>query len=713
MTRLLTLIALLHGVHNLKAQLLKSFTIHFETNKYNLTSKHHYYIDSIISSLPNIPEAYIIEVKGHTDNKGALELNNSLSKNRALAVLNYLKNKKFNSTDTSMKFFAYNKPLKQNTEDYLWVNRRVEINLYARKLDMVKILGIKDFKPKTYKFIEDVGGNLNYDSTQIVIPANSFIHKNGTEVTGEIDISYIEYRNPSDFILSGIPMSIKDGNNLSHFNSGGMFDFAAYQNDEELILKKEKDKTIYITFPLSNFINQNFYQFDTTNNQWNNNAAAITNIHGNMLFPFNGGLQSEDSVTLRDRQNFNKCVPYNDTCNYIKHMIKKLNYYVNNEEPIRLNYPYKFTKNNLVDFKSPLYEIEVNENEHTMKFIPKNSHNKLGVFSNYIWKYKGDIHKQIKYSTYGCSYVKISNRTGLTFKLIIENEVISVTGEPINFKEENANKKTLFSLLYGSKDKAYLAKLKKHNKQNFKKYLKYTQELDKQEIALESTLLSKDEKYPGGTDKSYCEDSINCMGYFYRNYLYTLDEKEIIGIENFNLHKEKLAKKIKALPTPFTCNDATRLLIKKDSINKIICAKRDSSLNTAKRTFAKFGINSTGIYNADQVKNINEPIEILTNYKSHNGIPLKIISIYVSIKGLNGIINYNGYMDYGPYKFVYGKYDKTMLIAVDENEKSYYCSPDEFAKFVAAKQGKNVSFILKPISNIESSENLQKIVSSK
>lgn len=713
MVRIYTLLIFIFSFSISKAQLSNSFSIHFETNAHQLTSQHRHYIDSIISSLSNIPEAYIIEVKGHTDNKGSLELNISLSKNRASAVLNYLKIKNFKSTDTSMKFFAYNKPHKQNTEDNLWANRRVEINLYARKLDMVKILGIKDFKPKTYKFIEDIGGTLNYDSTQIVIPANSFIHKNGTEVTGEIDISYIEYRNPSDFILSGIPMSIKDGNNLSHFNSGGMFDIEAYQNGEELILKKEKDNTVYLKFPLNNLIDQNFYQFDTTLNQWNNNAQAITNMHGNMLFPFNTNA-NQDSTALKDFQNFSYCVPDKDTCAYITYMMQKLVYYVNHEEPIRFNYPYKFIKNNVVDFKSPLYKININRDKNTITFIPKNSHNKLGVFSNYVWKYKPEeFEKRFKYNTLlnGCSYVRVINRNGLKFKLVIENESINVTGEPRNYRDSNEYKKPFMSFLYGGKDKAFEAKLKKLNKRNFKKYTEYTQDLDRKEMTLESQLRDKDEMYIGGVNNNYCHDSLQCLGYFYRQFLYTSDEKDIVSIHNFNLNKDRLIEKLKTLPNPFTCKDAKRLLIKKDSIERVLVAKRDSSMNLTKLTFAKFGINSTGIYNADQVKRINNPIEIFAHYKNESGQTLKIISIFVSIKGLNGIINYNGYMDYGPYKFVYGKHDETMLIAVDENEKSYYCTPEEFAKFIAAKQGKNVSFILKPISNVESSANLQKIVS--
>ena len=84
-------------------------------------------MDSIIESLPNIPQAYYIEVLGHTDNHGSLKLNNLLSKNRASAVTSYLKNKKFKLKDSSMRYFAFNNPLVENTETNLWKNRRLEV----------------------------------------------------------------------------------------------------------------------------------------------------------------------------------------------------------------------------------------------------------------------------------------------------------------------------------------------------------------------------------------------------------------------------------------------------------------------------------------------------------------------------------------------------------------------------------------------------------
>src|SRR5688572_3835878 len=107
--RFLILVSLLVTVV-LKAQLSNSFYVNFETNGYELTQSHFASIDSVIAGLPNIPEGYNVEIKGHTDSKGSLELNTELSKKRATSVSNYLKSKHFKITDTSIKFYAYKEP---------------------------------------------------------------------------------------------------------------------------------------------------------------------------------------------------------------------------------------------------------------------------------------------------------------------------------------------------------------------------------------------------------------------------------------------------------------------------------------------------------------------------------------------------------------------------------------------------------------------------
>lgn len=710
MTKLLPSLLLLTVAFQSQAQLVKRFTLYFGNNAQALTRTHQLKLDSFISSLPNIPEAFIAEVKGHTDQTGSLVLNTALSRNRAANVLSYLKKKKLTCSESGMQYYAYHQPDPSNTGEYSGRNRRVEISIYTRKLDMPKILSISDFKPRLYKFNEDEGGILSYDSTKITIPANAFTHKDGSEVSGYIDISYTEFRNPSDFILSGIPMSIQTPNGLGHFNSGGMLDIKAFQNKEELVLKSTSDKSIQMKFPLENVINQRFYQFDSSRHAWNGTSQPITNMHGNLIPPFGAQPMTGNPNGDSDPGYYYACLSGKDTAAHITYMVAKLNYFLEHEEPIRKNYPYKFIKNNLVDFKSPLYKVKIDQKNGTLEFIPVNSYNKLGVYSDYIWTFEEkNYERDIKnHFNDGCSFVKVIPSGGLRFKLNIEGQMLVVKGKPKDYVD--GPKKTLFSFLQKDKQKLYDKQLKKVNRKNAKTYTRYTKGLDAEERELEAILAKKDNLSSNFTfNDKYCADSLRCMDYFYKSFLYN-KHPTVYGIENFNLNRDVLAEKMKQFPKPFTRKEALRLIFRKDSADKALIAIRKENADNMQKTFASFGINATGVYNADQVKNIVNPQEILAEYESEDGKPLKIISISVSIKGFNGVICYNGYAGYGPYHFVYGLADQTMMVAVDAAEKAYFCTPEEFSTFVKNRVNNKATFILKPLKNLNSKTELEKIV---
>jgi hypothetical protein len=710
MTKLLPSILFLVLALQSQAQLVKRFTIYFDNNASALTKAHQLRLDSFITSLPNIPEAFIADVKGHTDQVGSLELNTALSKNRAVNVMSYFKKKNFTVADSGMHYYAYSKPDPANTADNSVRNRRVEISIYTRKLDMPKILAIKDFKPRIYKFNEDEGGTLSYDSTKIMIPANAFTRKDGSEVSGFIEISYTEFRNPSDFILSGIPMSVETPDGFGHFNSGGMLDLKAFQNKEELLLKTASDKTIQMKFPLSNVIDQRFYQFDSTRHAWNSNSQPITNMHGNLIAPFGTQAMTGNPNGDSDPGYYYACLSGKDTCAQIMYMVAKLNYFLAHEEPIRRNYPYKFIKNHTVDFKSPYYKVSVDQKNNTVEFIPMNSHNKLGVFSDYIWSYEGkDYEKQIsKKFDNGCSFVKVIPSGGLRFKLNIDGQVVILKGKPKEYA--NGPKKTLFSFLQTDKQKLYETQLKKVNRKNGREYTRYIKKLDSEERELENTLKKEEDLSASFTfDDKYCADSLRCMDYFYKGFLYNR-HPSVYGVENFNLNRDVLAEKLKQFAKPFTRADAQRLMVQKDSADKAIFKIRKENRDNTQKVFAKFGISATGVYNADQIKNIIDPQEILAQYETENGKPLKIISVSVTIKGLNGVICYDGHYGYGPYRFVCGKSDTTMLIAIDAGENAYYCSPQEFERFTKNRGNNKATFILKPLKNLETKSELEKIV---
>ncbi|MBK6832855.1 MAG: OmpA family protein [Bacteroidetes bacterium] len=684
------LVLMLLLAFNAKAQCVKKQVVYFNSNEFKLHSDNKRLIDSFAKALNNIPEAFYVEIVGHTDAVGSKDFNVKLSERRAQSVFSYLKQKGFNSTKNKVDFKYFSLPLVENVTESQWRNRRVEICYYLRQIDMNQSLTISNSKLKSYRFNEDSGGNIKYDSTKIQIAANSFLHKDGKEVTGEIDIYYQEFRKAADFLLSTIPMSVDFGGNILHMNSGGMFKLIAKQNGEELILKGTTDKQIQLKFPLSNTISQDFYQFDTTGHKWLNDVSKITDIHGNMFPPFNNNANLLNNG-FGNSDLFFGCVG-KDTCAKAIYALNKLTYFVEHEEPIRMNYAYKFIKNEVVDFKSPYYKLEVDEQNKMFVIRPVNKNSKLAQFENYKWTFgeKSTAELlQIRYKN-GCSFVKINHKGKDEFELQVEDTILHVTGAPADLNLSN-----------GAKYKT--------NRRNYKAYKRYLRKQDKITDKLEQSF----SKLEGKSERelfNYGKDSLNCINYFYKALLTTSAEKEVLDMAEFNLNKDVIRKKLENLPEPFTCGDVKKLIRRRDSLEKAILLAKNKASIGKQADFANFGISSTGIYNADQVKNIAEPMLVEASYKNEDGVPLKIISTFLNIERLNGIIRYDGYMGYGPYKFVYGKMDKTMLIAVDDKQHSYYCTAEEFTMYTSkAEQGK-VIFKLKPLENLQTTEKLEEVM---
>lgn len=72
--------------------------------------------------------------------------------------------------------------------------------------------------------------------TQVHIPAQVLTYADGRPVSGEVEFELREFRQPTEFIGSGIPMHYADARGEYFFNSGGMFDVRVSQQGEALQL---------------------------------------------------------------------------------------------------------------------------------------------------------------------------------------------------------------------------------------------------------------------------------------------------------------------------------------------------------------------------------------------------------------------------------------------------------------------------------------------
>lgn len=101
--------------------------INFETGKSDIKSESQKTIEQIVEMLKSNP-ALKISVEGHTDNVGTPAANQTLSENRAKAVLKAIITAGIDKTRLSSKGWGQTKPIADNkTEDGKVKNRRVEI----------------------------------------------------------------------------------------------------------------------------------------------------------------------------------------------------------------------------------------------------------------------------------------------------------------------------------------------------------------------------------------------------------------------------------------------------------------------------------------------------------------------------------------------------------------------------------------------------------
>ncbi|MCB0736966.1 MAG: OmpA family protein [Bacteroidetes bacterium] len=110
----------------------KPFTFegfYFEFDKYDIIDSNYAFLDSLVEMMFD-DERLNLKVIGHTDYVGSDRYNLKLSKNRALAVVNYLKSQGIEKERITYEYFGANKPIASNLiPEGRQKNRRVEFVL--------------------------------------------------------------------------------------------------------------------------------------------------------------------------------------------------------------------------------------------------------------------------------------------------------------------------------------------------------------------------------------------------------------------------------------------------------------------------------------------------------------------------------------------------------------------------------------------------------
>jgi len=97
--------------------------------------------------------------------------------------------------------------------------------------------------PKAEKLVVDVlkGGLFSLASgNDLIIPANAFVHLDGSAVKGKVDIIFDSYKTPGEIILSGIDMTYDSAGVTHNFVSAGMYKIEGFSDGKPIKIAKDK-----------------------------------------------------------------------------------------------------------------------------------------------------------------------------------------------------------------------------------------------------------------------------------------------------------------------------------------------------------------------------------------------------------------------------------------------------------------------------------------
>lgn len=218
----------------------QQFSIFFDHDRSDISPAAAQTLDQVMGSLATAAD-FEINLNAYTDNTGSDTYNRALAQSRAEMVQAYLGI--FTGKITVSSWGESRQKSTNNTEEGRQQNRRVDL-----ELKLWSINSQEDFEARlrsqpdpvyavannTEQTIRTSGGTI------VVIPPGSFVFEDGTEPTGNIDITIREALTPADWIINGLATT----SNGEILQSGGMMYISASAGGRELQLAEGAEITV-------------------------------------------------------------------------------------------------------------------------------------------------------------------------------------------------------------------------------------------------------------------------------------------------------------------------------------------------------------------------------------------------------------------------------------------------------------------------------------
>lgn len=704
------------------SQLVKEITVYFESASSVISKAEAIKMEEAIQSLTDSHQ-YSVELSAHTDSEGSSTYNDNLSTQRAMVVADFLVNKGFFNRKISFVAQGENQPIAENeTDSGKAQNRRVTVKIQKKFDDKLSVGGFT-IEEKFYTFSAENQQKIEHPSgTVIEIPENAFVDKNGNPVTGDVQVSYIEYRDPVDFILGNIPMDYhQDGENFV-FNSGGMFKIKATHQGEEVFLGK--DKNINLDFPLTeNLPDLNFYRFDETTNQWKEEAKNInppknesvdltaffqlqsSNVNVDTLSNRNGTIINTNRVL--SKENPESCYSLfrllrmgklmATTTDSLKEKIswtprKMLSANLKKQKALDFQIANSKTLKNSQKENQKIYSLKCDiksENGNQIRIIPK-----TGSYSDKL--------SAISWITPDSKQYEINSASLLSIKKTAQNLYTITIKDSLGKKELDSLKINDFSL----QKETIIANISNQTNNRVIQYNRLQRLVDNNDqiIIKKNKALSKLKRLKYASLDTINKYKILSKNFWYFNKPYMSAEEKVMTedqwISYFDNNKGVMLNRYKNIEN----RSETKACMEKAKVIQKAREEMNNALYAENQLRQKLQISNLGIYNCDQIQRLIEPLIVQVDYIDEKGNQITPKFIYIVDKRLNGILKYDGYMNYTPNRFAFSPSSETRLLAFDALGNSYICDKDKMKELKATNSVQRIQ--LKKIEIVENKDEL-------
>ncbi len=516
-----------------------------------------------------------------------------------------------------------------------------------------------DIAPDVYSVNPMTGSVVEYGSgTTILIPSMAFEDVNGNLVQGPVDITYREFRDQVDVVLSGIPMDYDSAGTSGKFESAGMFEMQASQNGTEVFLRDEKEIELKfaVTDTASDF---NFYRLDEVNG-WTylENTGTVEEDAPTEFVPSTTRAPQQNVVSKSDDQeeSVNRdrvTIAVRLYCNAARQIVVRDWLHDTTDFDVRYNDTcyYGITRSAMAgtslnaeeksERSSRLFlRKRIGGDDFTVLSLRTISgrfglNSELSAYSSYHWMINEKMTRRQVDERFGkeagindCRVIQDGDEYYLELKYYWGYEQIKVQPVRVNSQDQ-------------------LVTVQEKQQQNL--FNSYTRKLNSRRARLNRYNQEQIGRHNRGVERAH-RDSVRAWNGL--NRVMSADEKQMdFTAWNIYAGKGEAFFQPNMLPMVF---------------------------NKTRAVYQRIRIPSFGLYNCDRVIKLSEPVAFVTKVISVAGAVIVPVVIHVVDKLRNRVMSYAGGTMGDGVRATYEKGGVNYLLFTDEAGKLYKVSPEEF-----------------------------------